>query len=128
MSGAAKAAEDVKNYTRIAFLPYAMAGEAIYKGATKGVNPLKSVGRQAGKAYSTIADDYVAPTVGAFQSGAGMEAPEAPPSIAVEDPEVAADNEKKRRAKAARDTQVDILTDRPGRGGTILTDQYNYKV
>jgi hypothetical protein len=40
---------------------------------------------------------------------------------------VAADN-KKAAARAKRQAQIDILTDRPGRGGAILTDQYQYKV
>lgn len=38
------------------------------------------------------------------------------------------DRANKERARAKRQAEIDILTDRPGRGGTILTDQYTYKV
>jgi len=40
---------------------------------------------------------------------------------------VQAENERA-KARAKRQSEIDILTDRPGRGGTILTDQYQYKV
>lgn len=39
-----------------------------------------------------------------------------------------AEQDKKDKARAKRQAEIDILTDRPGRGGTILTDQYQYKV
>jgi len=35
---------------------------------------------------------------------------------------------KVERQRVRRQETINILTDRPGRGGTILTDQYQYKV
>lgn len=55
----------------------------------------------------------------------------APPedlNIAAEDPNAISEKDAAARARAKRQAQIDILTDRPGRGGTILTDQYQYKV
>lgn len=44
------------------------------------------------------------------------------------DPAAQAEADKKEKSRAKRQAEIDILTDRPGRGGTILTDQYSYKV
>lgn len=51
-----------------------------------------------------------------------------PPVVAVEDPVVVADRAKAEKEKARRQTQTDILTGQPGRGGTILTNDYGYKL
>lgn len=50
------------------------------------------------------------------------------PNIAAEDPAARASADAKARARAKRQAEVDILTGTPGRGGTILTDNYDYKV
>ena len=59
-------------------------------------------------------------------AGAGLSQPNSPPSrrkiLAL--PTAAA----QARATAARQVQIDTLTNKPGRGGTILTDSYQYRV
>lgn len=66
-------------------------------------------------------------TLGIFKQDimGGEEAP--PVSIVAEDPAAVAADAKKKKEAARRQAEIDILTDRPGRGGTILTDNYNYK-
>lgn len=49
-------------------------------------------------------------------------------NIGEDSPADTAEADKVARARAKRQAQVDILTDRPGRGGTILTDNYSYQV
>lgn len=65
--------------------------------------------------------------VGSFMS---MINPGEPPpaTIVAEDPAVVADKANKEKARAKRQAEIDILTNTPGRGGTILTDQYTYNV
>ncbi len=55
-------------------------------------------------------------------------APDPVPNVAIEDPAAVAQADAQKRAAAKRQTQIDILTGQPGRGGTILTDNYQYKV
>jgi hypothetical protein len=50
------------------------------------------------------------------------------PNIAVQDPSVIEEANKKERERVRRQAQIDIMTDKPGRGGTILTDKYTYNV
>lgn len=50
------------------------------------------------------------------------------PNIAAEDPELKAQRDQAARARAKRQEEVNLLTGQPGRGGTVLTDNYNYKV
>lgn len=49
-------------------------------------------------------------------------------NIGMVDPAQAKTDDSAARARAKRQAEIDLLTDRPGRGGTILTDNYSYKV
>lgn len=49
------------------------------------------------------------------------------PNITVQDPNAVASQQAAARAAAARQAQIDQKTSTPGRGGTILTDNYQYK-
>lgn len=75
--------------------------------------------KQAAKPGVTLAKDVL---------GGVMGKPDQPANIASEDPAVVAAEAEKEKARAKRQAQIDILTDRPGRGGTVLTDQYTYNV
>lgn len=44
------------------------------------------------------------------------------------DPEALANEANAERRRVKRQAEIDILTDRPGRGGTILTDKFTYNV
>lgn len=50
------------------------------------------------------------------------------PNIAADDPGETAEQARLAKARARRQAEVDLLTGQPGRGGTILTDNYNYQV
>lgn len=54
--------------------------------------------------------------------------PAAPQTIVAEDPATVAAEAEKKKARAKRQAEIDILTNKPGRGGTVLTDQYTYNV
>lgn len=120
MSGAV---DTVKKVAEVTALPILAPARAAFDLATEGTNPIRSVGGSVKKAVGNVKEVALQP----FMEGAGM-VPEAPLSIVGDDPaQVAADAEKKRQ-RAKRQAEIDILTDRPGRGGTILTDQFTYNV
>ena len=83
-----------------------------------------------GQAVGGFITPYVArgkEVMGEFKGGMAGDQP-APLNIAAEDPAQVADEAVKKKSRAKRQAEIDILTDRPGRGGTILTDQYTYNV
>jgi hypothetical protein len=119
MSGAVDAGKKVLDVTAF---PVVAPAKAAFDLATKGKNPLKSVGESAKKAMGSgmsILDPAL--------EGAGLGKKELP-NIAVEDPAAKAEADKRERERIRRQAEIDILTDRPGRGGTILTDRYTYNV
>lgn len=118
--GPAKAAKDVLKVTA---LPMYAGPKAAFDLITKGKNPIRSVGESIGGAAES-AMHLATPGL----EGAGLVSNEELPNIAVEDPAAKADADKKNRARVKRQAEIDILTDRPGRGGTILTDKYTYNV
>lgn len=120
--GTVKTAGDaLKTITAPAYIP-AKAG---FDLVTKGANPLKTVGKEIGKDMNFLGEKVVNPIAGGIAEGMGQEPM---PNIAEEDPSAVAENAKKERARVKRQTEIDILTDRPGRGGTILTDDYSYRL
>jgi hypothetical protein len=121
MSGAA---ESAKKILQVTSLPMAAPIVAAKDLITKGENPLRSVGRQVGTAAGTIMESGLNP----LAEGAGLVSDQALPNIAADDPAATAEAAKKEKARTKRQAEIDLLTDRPGRGGTILTDQYVYKV
>lgn len=72
------------------------------------------------KAAAGMAGDFAGGVIGGEQNVADPGTPV--------DPNAVNEANKKEKARVRRQAEIDILTDRPGRGGTILTDQYNYKV
>ncbi len=126
MGGAAQ--QTVKSIAQVAATvasPVVATGEMAYSalkgdGATKSLAaPIRSI---VGGTRETLAG---AP---ATLAEAGIvDAPKAPASILAEDPAAVAADAAKKKEAARRQAEVNILTDKPGRGGTILTDNYNYK-
>lgn len=49
------------------------------------------------------------------------------PNIAIQDPTAVAAQQTAQRAAAVRQAQIDQQTNMPGRGGTILTNNYQYR-
>lgn len=116
MSGAV---DTTKKVLEVAAFPVVAPAKAAFELAKDGKNPFKSLGESARNAVGT--------TVGAFMEG--VKGPEHPLNIADPiDPAVEAEKTKKERQRVKRQAEIDILTDRPGRGGTILTDQFTYNV
>lgn len=96
--------------------------ESMYNTAKDGGSLGSILGagvRQATKPGIALAKDVL---------GGVMGKPDQPANIAADDPAAIEDAAKKEKARAKRQAQIDILTDRPGRGGTVLTDQYTYNV
>lgn len=120
MSGAVEVAKDV---AQVGAFPILAPAKAAVELVTKGKNPIRSIGESGRKAAGS-AMDLVSPGL----EGAGLVNNEPLPNIAIEDPILKAEEEKKQKARVKRQTQIDILTDKPGRGGTILTDNYTYNV
>jgi len=57
-----------------------------------------------------------------------VDKPEEIKPIQADDPAAVAAAAEKEKARKARQFQIDTMTGQPGRGGTILTDNYQYKV
>lgn len=126
MGGAAQ--QTVKSVAKVA----ATIASPVVQTAQIGISALKGEG--ASKALAAPARSIVQNSKEAVASAPGTlvetglaEAPKAPASILADDPAAVAEDAKKRKEAARRQAEIDILTDRPGRGGTILTDNYNYK-
>lgn len=121
MSGAVNTVKDVVKATSLPIVaPYKAAAELV----TKGKNPLRSIGEQA-KSAAGSAMKAATPAL----EGLGLVNDEPLPSIADPvDPNKVAEDGKREKARARRQAEIDLLTNKPGRGGTILTDQYTYKV
>lgn len=126
MSGAVKTAAN-------AFMSPVNAAISFGKSAAKG-NDLGMLARDTvrGSINPVLhANDY---GVGGINANPGTEssgifgAPDKLPDITIEDPAAVAEADRKNRARVKRQAEIDILTDRPGRGGTVLTDNYSYKV
>lgn len=88
-----------------------------------GDNPIKDMGRSTRRVIGNSKDVVVDPLM------EGLRGEQEPLNIAAPvDPAVKLEADKKERARVKRQAEIDILTDRPGRGGTILTDQFTYNV
>jgi hypothetical protein len=122
MSGAVQAVKSV-----------AQTGYDISVAPVRGaIDTVQSLGRGEGlgKALGKGVKANVAPYVdlGKGIVGGAMGEPETPNIADPIDPAKVDAENKKERARVKRQAEIDILTDRPGRGGTILTDNYQYKV
>ncbi len=119
MSGAV---DFVKPIVEAATSPVWIAPKAAFNLVTEGKNPIKDVGESVG----TVIKDISKSTVEPFMSG--LQGDKKPvPNIAVQDPNAVKAQNEAQRAAAVRQAQVDQMTSTPGRGGTILTDNYNYR-
>lgn len=119
MSGAV---ETVKKAVEATALPIIAGPKAAFDLVTEGTNPFRSVGGSVKKAAGNAMD-----TVRPGLEGAGLVG-QPPATIVADDPATIAAEAEKKKARAKRQAEIDILTDRPGRGGTVLTDQYTYNV
>jgi hypothetical protein len=120
MSGAVNTVKDVAT---VVSSPMWMPVKAGVNLVAHGTNPIRDLGDSAKIVMGGTKRSVVDP----FMQGAGL-ASEPPPNIAAEDPAAVAERDRKDRARVKRQTEVDLLTGQPGRGGTILTDQYQYNV
>lgn len=120
MSGAVNTVKDVGTALSA---PMWMAPKAAFNLVAHGTNPMRDVG----DSIKTVAGAAKKGVVNPIMQGAGLSQPELP-TIAPEDPGAAATAAAQARAAAARQVQIDTLTNKPGRGGTILTDSYQYRV
>jgi hypothetical protein len=99
------------------------AGKKLVNGGSLGGSAaagVKTTFAPGVKAAAGVAGDFAGGVIGGEQEVADPGTPI--------DPNAVAEANKKEKARARRQAEIDILTDRPGRGGTILTDQYQYKV
>lgn len=120
MSGAADTA---KKAAVAVTSPIWVAPKAAFNLAAEGKNPFRDVGDSVRTVVGNTNEVAIQPFM------EGMAGEQAVPNIADPvDPAAEADKAKKERARVKRQAEIDILTDRPGRGGTILTDQYTYNV
>jgi hypothetical protein len=122
MSGAVDFA---KNVVQATSAPITAPITAVKDLVTEGKNPVRSLGESAAKAVGA-AKKVIAPGL----QGAGLGPNGAPPVNIADpvDPAKVAEDQAKERQRVKRQAEIDILTDRPGRGGTILTDKYTYNV
>jgi hypothetical protein len=99
-----------------AIIPRTVAGVASGKkgGALAGVKPLI-------RDFTSVGEDPI--SLMGEEKGPDIPDITAPPDLALE-----ADKAKKEKVRVKRQAQIDILTDKPGRGGPILTDDFTYKV
>lgn len=118
MSGAVKTVQKVAEAT-----PVYAGAKAVTNLVMHGTNPLRDAGGTLGNALGNAKETLVKPLMEGISGG-----PQDIPSVAAEDPSAVAAADKKAQAAAKRQTQIDILTKKPGRGGTILTDNYQYQV
>lgn len=95
-----------------------LLGGSVYRGTAKGATEGSGVVKGS---MTSPAGQLTSETIG------GEKKPP-PATIAAEDPAVVAAESEKKKARAKRQAEIDILTDKPGRGGTVLTDQYKYNV
>lgn len=114
-----------KKAVEIAATPYT-ATTQMAVAAAKGEGLNKSIFKPISSAASNTRD-IVSNTTAALDEAGIVAAPSSPASIVAADPAIAAAEAAKKKEAARRQAEIDILTDRPGRGGTILTDNYNYK-
>lgn len=100
--------------------------------ARSGINAAGAVG--AGEGGKGVIRAGAAPLIDRAKGIMGdvkdmVSGPQAAPlSIVAEDPAAVAADAEKKKAQAKRKAEIDIMTGQPGRGGTILTDQYTYNV
>ena len=121
MSGAV---DTTKNYLQVAAAPIYAAPKAAFDLVTKGKNPIASVGGTV-KGAAGAAMDLATPGL----KEAGLVNNQPLPNIADPiNPAAEAAKADAERKRVKRQAEIDLLTDKPGRGGTILTDQYSYKV
>jgi hypothetical protein len=120
MSGAV---DFVKNIAEVGAFPMVAPVKAAVDLIGEGKNPLRSIGESAKKAVQTTGQ-ILQPGL----EGAGLASDPPPLSIVADDPAAVADDAEKKKARAKRQAEIDIMTGQPGRGGTILTDQYTYQV
>lgn len=123
MSGAV---DTVKDVGRTVLAPMYIPAKAGYDLVTKGANPIKTTGQEIGKDVNTVKGKAVDPLVQGISSGMGVNSDL--PNIAVDDPAAKAQADAQARARTKRQTEIDILKGQPGRGGTVLTDNYQYNV
>lgn len=109
------------------------SSEALRKSGTNVVEGIKD-GKDAGEIIGASAAPIVARgkglagSVGVSSGLKSAEVPNIADSIETIDPAVEAEAARKERVRTKRQAEIDILTDKPGRGGTILTDNYKYNV
>lgn len=120
MSGAVNA---VKEAATVLSAPIWMPAKAGFNFVAHGTNPISDLGDSVKTVVKDTKDTVVEP----FMKGAAGDQP-AVPNIAADDPVAAQKAAQLQRAQAQRQVQVDTLTKQPGRGGTILSDNFGYKV
>lgn len=133
VEGAKKVGEAVADVASMPFtgvpnpLQLVQMGKGVYKGAKgiaqKGLG--KGIGEGTRAAYGPGVSQIAAQGSGAV---GGILGEKEVPSVVADDPAERARKDREERARVRRQAEIDILTDRPGRGGTILTDSYKYKV
>lgn len=120
MSGAV---ETVKDTVTAISAPIWAPPKAAFDFVTDGKNPVRSAGESLKKAVGS-GMKAIQPGL----EGAGLGQKPLPNIADPVDPAALAEQQRKERNRVKRQAEIDILTDRPGRGGTILTDQYTYNV
>lgn len=119
----------IKPAAKVAAVMYnpAVSAGTMAVSAVKGEGTARTLGAPA-SAVVGGSKNIMKGTMPALGDLGVVDIPRVPNIAAPEDPAVAEEAAKKEKARAKRQAEIDILTDRPGRGGTILTDQYTYNV
>lgn len=119
MSGAVNTVKDV---VTAASAPIWMPYKAGFNLVAHGTNPFRDVGDSIHTAAGAASQSVVKPIMDGIT-------PQKPlPDITAPDPNAVMSQQQAARHAAARQMQIDTMTSKPGRGGTILTDNFQYKV
>lgn len=112
-------------------------GNAVWQGAKTAYdyNPYLIVGRTVsamshGDSLGQSLGSGIAPAVDNTKNLVSgiMGSSAAPPNIATPDPAAIAAASKQAQIAAMRQAQIDAQSNSPSRGGTVLTDNYSYRV
>ena len=104
---------------------------AAYAGAITGGVLGGAAAQKTTKSISegaSIVSGVKSGTMQTAQTAGIIDSPEPLPSVVIEDPAQVAERDKMEKARARRQAQIDLQKGQPGRGGTILTDQYRYNL
>ncbi len=104
----------------------ATESQQFMSGSERAANALA-----AGKSPTESGRDMIDPVISNIKKSVNLiqgksDAP--PASIVAADPVAIEAQNKAQRAAAARQSQIDNQTQSPGRGGTILTNNYRYNI